>query len=292
MSVPDLPTDLLRTFVTAAEAGSFTAAARRLGRAQSGVSQQVQRLEQLLGAMLFERGRRIRLTEHGEVLLSYARPILRLAGDAARRLRGASVDGTVRLGVNEHAIDALPPRLGRFARAHPNVRLEVEVGSSTALLERLREGRLELAIANLHGGPDAAANATVLVEEPLVWAGHPDLAPLEEPVLPLVVFSPTCRLRLTAIERLDARERKWRVAVTSSSLSGVRAAAAAGLGVAVLLESTLGPDLRRLGAADGLPDLPAARIALFRSDRTANPAARSLDEFLVADHARPAHRSA
>lgn len=79
MKIINLPTNLLRTFVTVVEVEGFTKAANILGRTQPAISLQVQRLEQLVGHKLILRvGKDVSLTEQGESLAVYARQILQL----------------------------------------------------------------------------------------------------------------------------------------------------------------------------------------------------------------------
>ncbi len=87
--VPALDIDLLRTFVLIADGASFTRAAQRIGRTQSAVTLQVQRLESLVGHRLFERSRggAARLTPRGELLLEQARTMTALNDDIVLRLR-------------------------------------------------------------------------------------------------------------------------------------------------------------------------------------------------------------
>lgn len=278
--VADLDIQLLRSLATLADAGSFTRAARLLRLSQPAVTQQIQRLEEQVGKQLVDRRRRrIRLTEAGEVLLGYARSILRLSEDATDRLRdSALLSGRVRLGITEHAVGRLPPLLARFAGCHPRVSLAVEVDSSRTLGRSLREGRLDLAVTTIR---EEGARCRFLFAEGVVWAGAPGFDPREHDPLPLVVFSRTCRLRHAAIERLDAVERRWRVAFSSSSLSGVRSAAAAGLGLATLFQSTLTEPLIGFSQAHGLPPLSDARVGLHRSRRHPSRATQALDDFIV-----------
>ena len=129
MGVPaGLDPDLLRAFVLIAEEGSFTRAARLVGRTQSAVSMQVQRLEGLLGQTLLERGRggAVRPTVHGQRLLGEARELLALHDRIWRGFRTPTVQGTVRLGTpDDYALRYLPQILTRFAAAHPAVDVEV-----------------------------------------------------------------------------------------------------------------------------------------------------------------------
>mgnify|MGYP001474754574 CR=1 len=99
--------DQLRQFVTTAECGSFSAAARRLGKAQSAVSTAISLLEADLNVPLFDRsGRNARLTDAGELLLLEARELLRQAEAFDNRARSLSSGNEARLSL---ALDeALP----------------------------------------------------------------------------------------------------------------------------------------------------------------------------------------
>ena len=128
--------DVLRTFVTGIELGSFARAADRLGRSTSAVSAQLKKLEEQAGTPVLRReGRGMALTESGETLLGYARRLLELNDEAASALRGATLEGRVRLGMQEDFGETLlPALLGRFARAHPKVRIEVRTARNQELL--------------------------------------------------------------------------------------------------------------------------------------------------------------
>jgi DNA-binding transcriptional LysR family regulator len=95
-----LDPDLLRAFVFIAEERSFTRAAQIIGRTQSAVSMQVQRLEALLGEQLLHRGRggAVELTRHGQFLLQHARDMLALNDEIWRTFHTPAVTGTVCLG--------------------------------------------------------------------------------------------------------------------------------------------------------------------------------------------------
>lgn len=128
-SIPNLELDLLRTFVAVANGNSFAAAAESVHRTQSAVSQQMQRLEQLVGKELFSRsGRNKALTEHGIKMLGYARRILRLNDEACLSLMYEDVDGILRIGSpDDTANTILPELLSRFSKAYPKLAIEIVV---------------------------------------------------------------------------------------------------------------------------------------------------------------------
>jgi molybdate transport repressor ModE-like protein len=115
-------TALLRTFVAICDSGSFTKAAREVKLTPSAVSLHVKRLEDQVGSRLIVRGARgVRLTEQGEVLLSYARRILALYKEAEQRL-GRDTSGLIRIGVPEYFdLHTLSSLLAQFSGRYPAV---------------------------------------------------------------------------------------------------------------------------------------------------------------------------
>jgi DNA-binding transcriptional LysR family regulator len=136
--------ELLRTFVAVADCGGFHRAAERLNLTQSTVSQQIKRLKLETKRPLFQRTTRsVALTDDGEMLLGDARRLLQFEEAARHRLAAPRLSGTARLGVVEEvAGGSLPSALGRFAKLHPGVKREVQIGVSAELIEQLNAGGL------------------------------------------------------------------------------------------------------------------------------------------------------
>lgn len=262
MKHSDLEIDLLRTFATVADTGSFTAAGDILGRTQSAVSQQVRRLEDIVGKPLFSRTSRVvGLTGDGELLLEHALGILALNDEAIRRMNAPPIAGRLRLGVSEDFIPhQLPLLLARFCRAHPEIRLELMTGLSTALVTALDEGALDLVIAKRDAHPQAGR---VIWRERLVWIAFGDTVTDEDGTLPLVVLPAPCSYRKLMLDALRGGQRPWRIACTAHSIMGLRAAVLGGLGVSILGRSFVGWDLMEAPPALDLPALPDTEIAVF-----------------------------
>src|SRR6185295_1306012 len=142
-------TVLLRTFVAICDAGSFTKAAREVNLTQSAVSVHVKRLEDQVGSRLIMRNTRgVRLTEHGEILLSYARRILAVYKEAEHRL-SRDIGGLVGIGAAEYfALNTLSALLGQFSARYPAVRLQIELGIGPDISALPDEGELDLAIVS------------------------------------------------------------------------------------------------------------------------------------------------
>ena len=279
----NLSMDVLRTFVSGLELGSFAKAARRLGRSQSAISTQLRRLEEQAGKPLFKKsGRGLALTTAGESLLSYAKRILELNDEAIDGLQQGEVEGWVRLGIPQDFAEGwLTGVLGQFARAHPKVRVEVRAEQNIAVIERLVQGELDLALT---WGADDKVRAERLVDLPMVWIGRPDWAGtkrLGEEPLPLVAFEPPCVFRSAGIAALDAVGISWRLAFTSPSLAGLWAATEAGLGVTLRTAIGLPRSLTVLKpASSGLPALPKVQLTLCGKKRGGSVAVNRLSEIL------------
>ena len=223
---------LLTSFVTVANAGSFTEAGRRLGLRQSTVSQHIRRLEEAAARRLFVRDTHsVALTPDGEAMLGLAQGILDANERARRYFAGSELRGRVRFGASEDFVQTrLPEVLREFTGAHFAVDLELTVGLSGALLQALDAGELDLVLAKRRPGED---RGRLVRREKLVWVtSNPRPAAPERP-LPLILYPPPSISRAIALEALERAGRSWRIVCTSSSFSGLNAAALAGLGVTV-----------------------------------------------------------
>lgn len=286
MGYTNLDLDALRSFVVGVELGSFAKAAERIGRSPSAVSAQLRKLEEQSGSELLQKsGRTLALTDAGESLLSYARRILALNDEAVLALAGRDLAGTVRLGLQEDFSEHLLPEvLGRFARSHRGVHIEVKVGRNADLKNGIRDGGLDLALA-WHTDKGAETPwMTVLGTYPLAWIGPREAGPVvpaDGAPLPLVSFDAPCRQRAAASAALDAAGLPWRVVYSSPSLSGVWAAVSAGLGITVRTRFGLPPALQVLAPAEhGLPALPPIGLALHRARDVLPEAAARLHALL------------
>jgi DNA-binding transcriptional LysR family regulator len=280
----NLDMDALRTFLTGIELGSFAKAAERLARSQSAISAQLRKLEGQVGQPLVRKsGRGLAPTEAGESLLAHARRILEMNDEALAALRGAAVEGAVRLGLPQDFAETwLPDVLGSFTRAHPKVRVDVRVERNADLVESVLKGRLDLALTWETDTP--APHAEPVAVLPVVWIGAAD-RPLpvysKRDPLPLLGFEAPCVFRSCTLAALDKARIPWRLAFTSTSLAGLWAAAAAGLGVAVRTPVGMAPGLAILDPrAAKLPALPKVGLSLQAAEADPTPAVSRLREIM------------
>jgi DNA-binding transcriptional LysR family regulator len=278
MSRYPLDLDLLRTFVAVADSGNFSNAAPRVGRSQSAVSMQMQRLEEELGRPLLVRlPRTVVPNAAGNDLLVYARRLLKLSDEARAILSRADDVGTVRLGVpDDYAAILLPPVLARFAEDHPRVNVELVCEPSRLLVAAIEEGRIDLAIVTrLPSQP-----FEILRLEPFVWVSAPNGIAWSIDPLPVALFEAGCAARTNLIDALSPGGRAYRSTYSSASLLGLCAVVQADLAVAGLAASSVPPTLRVIGEAEGLPAMHPLEISLIRQPASDTAAVSRLDEFL------------
>ncbi len=265
--------DLLRAFIFIAEEGSFTRAAERVGRTQSAVSMQVQRLEGVLGQKLLLRGKGggVQLTPHGQYLLERARELLVVNDEIWGKFRTPQVHGTVRLGTpDDYALRYLPQVLKRFADTHPAVEVEVFCAPSDTVVERLRAGELDLTLCS-EGQQPPDWPCVELWQGPLGWVTSERYAPHRLDPMPLAIASDACLWGRAARTALEQVGRRWRVAYTSASMTGTFAPVMAGLAVTVSANTVLPDGLRLMRADEGMPKLPHTGIVLLQAREARQP---------------------
>ncbi len=274
--------DLLRAFLTIVEAGSFTRAAERLGRTQSGISMQLQRLEALLGEQLLQRrrGGSVELAPHGRLLLGRAAEMIALNDAIWGTFHTPQVAGSVRLGTpDDYAWRYLPPVLARFADTHPAVQVAVICAQSDELVERLKAGELDLTLIS-EGAEPAGWPVAPLWRGPLLWITSERHQTHRRDPLPLAIAGTRCSWGGAAIRALEATGRRYRVAYMSGSQAGALAPVLAGLAVTISIPSWLPEGVLALRPGEVLPTLPDFAILLLKSRQKAQPATEALADYM------------
>ncbi|QBK30167.1 LysR substrate-binding domain-containing protein [Roseitalea porphyridii] len=246
--MPQLDSDLLRTFLAVAETGSVTAGAARIGRSQSATSLQIKQLEGIVGQRLFARhGRGVRPTDAGERLVPVARRVTQSLDAVLTELRGESLRGRLRIGLPDDQDRAvLTGIVADFAARHPEVQLDVHCALGAGYDAALGAGALDLAVFAV---PEPAPRDVVLRRDDLVWMARTDRDLATEGTLPVALFDRDCWWRDVALAGLESAGQSYRIVFTSESALGVRAAVEAGI-AAGLLDRGNGTD-----ALGPVPDL-------------------------------------
>jgi DNA-binding transcriptional LysR family regulator len=274
-----LDSDLMRSFLAVADAGSVTAAAARLYRTQSAVSLQVKRLEDSLGQPLFDRqARGVVLTPRGEQLVPYARRVVALLDEAAVALREKPLVGPVRVGIpDEYSGTVLPRALAAFDERHEGVQVSVRVDHSTAQIAALEADEIDLGVIY---DWQHVQDGEVLCIDPTVWVTSVTHAQhLRQPV-PVAMYFRSEWSRDYVEGSLNRLGIDWRAAWACDMAGGFRVAVTNGMAIAPLSRSTIPAGCRELTTDDGFPIVDQARVVLRRNPRGTSPAVEGMAEVL------------
>ncbi|MBS8274591.1 LysR family transcriptional regulator [Thalassospira tepidiphila] len=286
--VHNLDLDLARTFVAICETGNFSRAAEKVHRSASAISLQVKKLETMIGRELFKREtRKVTVTEDGEILLGYARRLLKLNDEAMSHFHAPEFSGTVRLGVpNDTGVVVIPEILKRFAQTHPHVDIDVNLGPTRTLRERVETGDLDIAVFSYNAELD---HQPPIHAEPLVWLGARHGSAIDKRPLPVSMAEPGCYWRTVALKALDDAGMDYRIAYTSEFCQAQIAAVRADLAIAAVPISVISDDLVHLGPAHGLPEIGEYRMTLAKRDGH-GPVEDALAEHVIAGFRKSSER--
>ncbi|PSS59533.1 LysR family transcriptional regulator [Ensifer sp. NM-2] len=271
---------LLITFVHAANSGSLSATAVQVGRTQSAVTMQMQRLEEMLGHSLLHRsGSGVRLTGSGERFLVYAERILKMHDEAISAFSEKGLHGSIVFGSPEdYLLSFFPMLLKSFDAKHPDVEIKVVSAPTVELKALLQSRKVDLALVST---PNLNDVDNIVRTEPLVWVGS-------KPTLELHDFGDTAPLALPASNAMDHRAAceamaraglRYKISYASNSLAGLIGLARSGLAICVMTQGAVPPDLHILNAP--LPHLPHLGILIAFADQDQSPAVSAF-----ADHIR------
>lgn len=261
----NIPTDLLRTFVTIIELNGFRRAGDKLGRTQPAISLQMKRLQELLGVSLFLRNGSLDLTEQGAIVARHARQILAMNDDMQHELAQHKSAGTLKLGIpNDYADHFLPRLIAQLGQEAPQLTFNVVCQVSHQLISGLQRDEFDMIIAVTPKG--ASAGAHMVWPEPLTWVGSLDAPPMQGRPARIVCYPEGCLYRKSMIAALGP-ERGYEIVYESPSLAGLHAAVSTGFGITALSRRIVPKSLRAIPEDAGLPPLPDAEVALYLNSR-------------------------
>jgi DNA-binding transcriptional LysR family regulator len=281
-----LDLELLNTFVTVAETGSLSAAAPRLFRSQSAVSEQIRKLEETVGIPLLSRGKTgAAPTPAGERLLNHARNLLELSEAAVRDVKGSQIEGELRLAVTEYfRPSAVTLILKRIQRTYPNLRLHVSVQKSVEIESALQKNEFDIGIpmriANSRPGRRIISSIK-LAREPLRWVAAEAVDFADAGPLPLILLPETCSLHRLVLRELRRRRIDFYIAHTASGVAGAQQALLAGLGITCLNESAVPANAHILKPCRQLPKMPDVEFALLPGRDSGSPLVSHVRAILV-----------
>lgn len=232
--MPNIPTDLLRTLVAVVDLHSFTKAANSLGVTQPAVSAQIKRLQQLIGADLFDRsGQSMMLTSHGERVVARARRLLSLNDEIVELGNGAAhPELIVRIGTpSDFVASVLVDPLARLRARRPDVRFVVRSDYYEPLVRQLHSEEIDLLVSL---SPTRPHDARHCQEQEMVWVRGQSSGRLDgaRPV-PLVSYGEQCLYHQHAVRTLRTAGLDHEQVFLGPSMHSLNNAVAAGLGYMV-----------------------------------------------------------
>ncbi|EPM66107.1 LysR family transcriptional regulator, partial [Pseudomonas syringae pv. actinidiae ICMP 18804] len=183
-----------------------------------------------------------------------------LEDEALAALDCAQEASRVRIGMPDDYLESLGCELLQtFTLRHPHLQVEIICDFSSRLEAMITEGSIDLAIITRS---NAKVRGELLRREPMRWCAAPGHFPEQQKILPLSLFTDSCRARPQIIEALDLLGTPWRVISSSSHLPGVMHAVRLGTSVTVLPESVV-PSGWRILECEQLPQLPSIELELM-----------------------------
>lgn len=270
-----------RHFLLIAEHGSYTAAARHAHLSQPALTASIRRLEELLDTRLFDRGRHgAALTEAGRVLMPHARAAMVAMSEGQRAVAalGRLDAGEVRVGGGQTACTyLLPPVLSLFRRKYPRVALKLREMPEELAVDAFDAGELDLVVAGDSRGELFRDDQIVLVAAP------PGPPPRARPQI--IAFAPGSAVRSV----MDRHFAEAEITMELGSISTVKGAVRAGLGIALISRTTVVTDLelgRLVEVKDPRTPMPRPLYLVHRGIDRLSPAAAELRRMLLVDAPR------
>ena len=269
----------LRALAAVAETGSFTLAAESLQLTQPAISHLVKRMEEDLGQPLVVRGRRIRMTDAGQMMVDTAVRALRLIDESVNACRSQAQlrEGRVVLAVGHLTAGALmPPLLGRFAHKHPKLATTLLDSTAEQMISRILSQEADLGF-----GSDIGQAHSELATEPLfvermalfVREDHPlaqrtSIEARQLEALPFIHVNPDANVWRAVSRQLSSVANVYpQVAHHVSMLSTAFGLIQAGAGVALLpryVEVLMPPNLRVLSVTRPVLEYPLVAVRLAK----------------------------
>ena len=242
----------MKAFHAVAVHGSFTRAAERLFLSQPAISDQVRKLEERFGVLLFHRNKRsVRLTDLGERLLSITQRLFVVQAEAQELLQDSQALQTGSLVLAVDAPVHVLPQIARFCERYPGISVKIETGNTDESLARLFNYQADLALLGREVSDDRLLSLR-LRSDPMVafvarthpWAGRSSICLSDLEDTPLVLREIGSVTRQTLEEEMSQAGLRMRAAIQVEGREAAREAVVVGIGVGVVSAAEFGSDSR------------------------------------------------
>ncbi|WP_295880998.1 LysR family transcriptional regulator [uncultured Bartonella sp.] len=264
----NLDPDLLTTFITILETGSFLKASERLYRSQSALTEQMQKLELICGCQLLERGKKgTRPTIDGEKLQKHALAILKLNRLALADMHNVAATENISISITDYLMpEKVAQALEMLTEDLPKIQLSLtfKSGSNTPVHENDLGGFDIIILTHLIGTPlPAYPNSVIIKRDPLYWAGAAKKRFLTGGVLPLIGMKKGCVIQKAALQLLSDSSVPYGLTHTASNVASLQLAIKAGLGIGCLNKNSMDDSLKDYTHLYNLPSLPDIEYLLL-----------------------------
>jgi DNA-binding transcriptional LysR family regulator len=287
--------DQLRIFQAVAQTRSFTRAAEIVHLTQPGISKHIRQMEEYYGVPLFDRlGRKVALTQAGEILFEATQEIMALAGAAEERIQelAGMRAGRLRLGASfPIGVYILPGVLAAFRKSYPDVELTLNISTSEEIEAEVLANKLDIGLVSGEVHDPRLLVKQFMTDELVVIAPHDHKwtakgrVKAEELISETFIWAaPGAGIRAVVEERLKAKGLALHRVIDFVNLEGVKHAVEAGLGISIqprmiLQREMAAGSLKALRLAD--MDSEVAYLYVYRKKRHVSAAAKAFLELLL-----------
>ncbi len=258
----NIPTDLLRTFVSVVDLRSFTRAAEAQGITQPAVSAQIRRLQTLIGAELLDKNNPgVSLTPTGELVINSARRMLSINDQILGISKRNPTAKTVRVGLPGDCMGVDLARMLAGARTQwPQLHFAIQGGGHRRLLQALKEDDLDIVLALVVDEPGIEARQ--YWTEQLAWVRAEKTALDADAPVPLLSYKDICVCHRAGVSALNKVGRNSELVLRATSAEWLRSAVIEGVGVMVVPRRRVPPELT-VWDNGPLPPLPDVYCGIF-----------------------------
>jgi DNA-binding transcriptional LysR family regulator len=256
----NIPIEVLRSFVTVVDTGSYTRAGELLNLSQAAVSAQMARLRRILRGDLFTRGVERQLTSRGAIVLSYARRIVAMNDQLIATAGPRPAPRQLLVGLPRwYDYQRLIELIRACSNASVSEKVTFRCGDVAEFTRDLNAGSVD--IAYMVNPSEQPGRPVFEWQEPMHWTRSPRLVLSPKEPIPLVGWPGTLSERL-ATKLLSEAQMPYDIVFTGADHASRKAAVAAGLGLMLMVRRAMTPDM--IVANEGfLPPAPTVKTGIY-----------------------------
>ncbi|MFT5261016.1 MAG: DNA-binding transcriptional LysR family regulator [Gammaproteobacteria bacterium] len=253
----------LRSFVLANKLGSFSKAADNLSCSQAALSIRIKKLEEKLNTKLFHRNyHTLELTTKGSSLLGEAVLVLKAHDQMLQKANYIETQESVRLGVPEELTKPLFQDVMSQNSEISGLNIELTMLMCRDLMALVDDNKLDMAVTTV---PPEVYGGEKLGTRELIWVSSPDFVFDPNKPIPLALHPERCIYRDLILSVFNTAGIDYRIKFSAQGTMSVQAAVAAGMGLTVITQGVVPPELAQVPAHWGLPNLGLIDIRLFKN---------------------------